>query len=58
MPLKGKHLVRSKIEIDGTILEKIKPFNYLGCELSSDGEQEFDIKINRSQRICGSVTNI
>jgi len=26
---KGKHLVRSKIEIDGSKLEKAKKFNYL-----------------------------
>jgi hypothetical protein len=24
--------VRSKIEIDGSILEQVKQFNYLGCE--------------------------
>jgi hypothetical protein len=38
----GKHLVRSKIEIDGTILEKVKQFNYLRCELSLEGEPDFD----------------
>ena len=26
----GKHLVRSKIEIDRSILEQVKQFNYLG----------------------------
>jgi len=36
--------VRSKIEIDGSILEQFKQFNYLGCELSLDGELEFDKK--------------
>ena len=41
----GKHLVRSKIEVGGSILEKVlKNFNYLGCELSSDGEPDFDKK--------------
>jgi hypothetical protein len=40
MAFKGKHLVRSKIKIDGTILEKFKKFNYLGCELSLDGEPD------------------
>jgi hypothetical protein len=45
--VKGKHLVRSKIEIDGSILEQVKYFNYLGCELSLDGEQDFEKKINR-----------
>jgi hypothetical protein len=44
MAFKGKHFVRSKIEIDGTILEQVKQFNYLGYELSLDGEQDFDKK--------------
>ena len=48
--------VRSKIGINGSILEKVKQFNYLGCELSLDGESDFDKKrINRCQRICGTV---
>ena len=55
MVFKGKHLVRSKIEIDGSILEKVKQFNYLGCELSLGGEPDCDIKINRFQRICGTI---
>ena len=42
MAFKGKHLVRSKIEIDGSILEQVKRFNYLGCELSLDGETDFE----------------
>jgi len=44
LAFKGKHLVRSKIEIDGSILEQVKQFNYLGCELSLDGEPDFDKK--------------
>jgi hypothetical protein len=48
---KGKYLVRSKIEIDGSILEQVKQFNYLGCELSLD----FDKKINKFQSICGTI---
>ena len=47
--------MRSKVEIDGSILEKVKQFNYLGCELSLDGEPDFDKKINRFQGICGTV---
>jgi len=34
MTFKGKHLVRSKLEIDGSIQEQVKKFNYLGFELS------------------------
>ena len=44
MAFKGKHLGRSKIEIAGSILEQMKQFNYLGCELSLDGEPDFDKK--------------
>ena len=47
--------MRSKIEIDGSILEKVKQFNYLGCELSLDGEPDFDKRIKRFQRICGTI---
>jgi len=49
-----KHLVCSKIEIDGSILEKFKKFNYLGCELSLDGETGYDKKYI-FQRICGTI---
>jgi hypothetical protein len=30
-------------------------FNYLGCELSLDGEPDFVKKINRLQRTCGTI---
>jgi hypothetical protein len=43
------------LAIDGSILDQVKQFNYLGCELSVDGEPDFDKKINRFQRICGSI---
>jgi len=44
MAFKGKHLVRSEIEIEGSILEKFRQFNYLVFELSLDGEPDFDTK--------------
>jgi hypothetical protein len=49
MVFKGKHLVLSKIEIDGSILEQVQQFNYLGCELSLDGEPEFDKEIDSKE---------
>ena len=55
MAFKVKHLVRSKIEIEGWILEQVRQFNYLGRKLSLDGEPDFDKKINRFQGICGTV---
>jgi len=44
MAFKGKHLVRSKLEIDRSIPEEVKQLNYLGCEQSLDGEPNFDKK--------------
>jgi len=55
MAFKGKHLMCSKIEMDGLIIEQVKQFNYLGYELSLDGEPDFDKKINRFQRICSTI---
>ena len=36
-------------------LEQVRKFNYLGCELSLEGERDFDKKINRLQGICGTI---
>ena len=36
-------------------LDQVKQFNYLGCELSLDDEPDFDKKVNRFQRICGTI---
>ena len=44
MAFRRKHLMPSKREIDGLILEQVKQFNYLGCELNIDGEPDFDKK--------------
>jgi hypothetical protein len=52
---KGKHLVCSNIELDESILEQVRQFNYLGCELSLDSEPDFDKKINRFQGKCGTI---
>jgi len=49
MAFKGKHLVHSKIEIYGSVLEEVRQFNYLGCELSLDGEPDFDKKLTDSK---------
>ena len=35
----------------------MKQFNYFGCELSLDGEPDFVKKLNRFQRICGTIRN-
>jgi hypothetical protein len=54
---KGKHLVPSEIEIDGSILEKVKKFNYLGCELSLDVEPDFDKKKTDFKEYAALIEN-
>jgi len=41
----------SKIEIDGSMSEKSKQFNYLGSELSLDGEPDFDKRKQIPKRV-------
>jgi nitrate reductase alpha subunit len=33
----------------------VKQFNYFGCELSLEGEPDFDTKMNRFQNIYGTI---
>ena len=53
MAFRGKHLIRSKIVIDGSIMEQVNQFNYLGCELSLVGEIDLDKKLSQFQHVCG-----
>ena len=57
MAFKGKQLLPFKIEIDGSILEKVKQFNYLGCELSLDGEPDFDKKKSTDSKEYAALLN-
>jgi len=40
---------RSKIEIEGSILDQVRQFNYLGCELNLDGEPDFEKQKNSKE---------
>jgi len=44
MAFNVQHLVRSEIEIDASIMEQATHIHYLGCELSLNGESDFDNK--------------
>jgi len=57
MAFKVKHLVRYKIEIDGSILEQVRQFNYLGCGLSLDGEPDLDKKKIDSKKYAALLGN-
>jgi len=50
-------IIISKIEINGSILEQVKQFNYLGRELSLDGEPDFDKKKTDSKEYAELLEN-
>ena len=39
MDFRGKNLIRSKIIIDKSMMQQVKQFNYLECELSRGGSR-------------------
>ena len=45
------------IILDGSILEQVKQFNYLGCELSLDGEPDFDKKLTDFKEYAALLEN-
>jgi len=40
----SRQVFGKKINIVRSILEQVRQFNYFGCELSLDGEPDFDTK--------------
>ena len=53
----GKFPVRSKIVLEGTVLEQVSDFNYLGCTISigNDTGRDITTKISRFQMMCGVI---
>jgi hypothetical protein len=47
MAFAGKEPVRSKIFVNGKILEQVNTFNYLGCAMSYEGEKDVEVKISK-----------
>ena len=46
MAFRGKYPVRTKIEVNGNILEQVSSFNYLGCEISPAVDYDVKNKLN------------
>jgi hypothetical protein len=54
MAFAGKEPVRSKICVNGKILEQVNTFNYLGCE----GERDMEVKISKFVKATGVINSI
>lgn len=55
MAFKGKFPVRSKIVINGNIIDQVSHFNFLGCDISYEYENDVDNKLHKYQRMCGTI---
>ena len=51
----GKYPRRSKIQIDGKIVEQVQHFNYLGCEVTFNYEEDLRNKVHKFQNMCGTI---
>ena len=52
MGFQGKEHMRTKIVINGRIIEQVRDFNYLGYNISYCERKE----ANKFQRICGTIS--
>jgi hypothetical protein len=55
MAYKGKFPVRSKINIDNCPLEQVRYFNYLGCDVTYDQDEDVNNILLKFQNICGTT---
>ena len=50
-----KEHMRTKIVMDGKIIEQVRDFNYLGCNISYCERKEVNNKVNKFQRMYGTI---
>lgn len=55
MAFRGLEPIRTKIAIENKCIEQINKFNYLGNSISYDKECDVDNKLQKFQRICGTI---
>lgn len=55
MAFKGTYPVRTKIIIDNRPIEQVSHFNYLGCDVSYNYDNDITNKLHKYQYICGTI---
>ena len=55
MDFQGNEHMRNKIVMNGKVIEQVRDFNYLGCNISYCERKEVNKKVNKFQRVCGSL---
>ena len=56
MGFQGKEHMKTKIVINGKIIEQVRDFNYLGCNISYCERKDVNNKVNMFQRMCGTLS--
>ena len=56
MGFQGKENMRTKIVINRKIIEQVRDFNYLGCNISYCERKEVNNKVNKFQRMSGTIS--
>jgi hypothetical protein len=55
MTFLGKYEIRSKIVIKDDIIEQMRHFNYLCCDISYEKGNDIDNKLAKFRNVCGTV---
>lgn len=55
MAFRGKYPIRTKIIIDDKVIEQVKHFNYLGCDITYEYSNDMKTKLQRFQHTCGTI---
>jgi hypothetical protein len=58
MAFAKKEPVRSKICVNGKILEQVNNFNYLGCALSYEGEKDMEVNISKFVKAIDVIKSV
>ena len=56
MGFQGKEHMRTKIVMNGKIIEQVRDFNYIGCNISYCERKEVNNKTNKFQRMYGTIS--
>jgi hypothetical protein len=55
MAFLGKYQIKSKIVIKDDIIEQVRHFNYLGCDISYEKDNDVDNKLAKFRNVCGTI---
>ena len=56
MDFQGNEHMRNKIVMNGKVIEQVRDFNYLGCNISYCERKEVNNEINKFQTMCGTIS--